>query len=196
VCIDSWRLNVIRLVICGLLMAGTALVGADDETDAARPSVPGLTDFIQARILESEGQYRDAVEAYELAMEAAPDVQEIRVRFASLLLDLGLADRAVMVVGEETELDWYGRRVLALALAQDSTANPESLQQAESALREALADRDDDPNLQLALGQVLHRMGRMAEAEEVIASLRRTRGGSPQLAAYHAGILRQLDRPS
>ena len=195
-CIDSWRLKVIRLVICGLLMAVTALVGADDETDAARPSVPGLTDFIQARILESEGKYRDAVEAYELAMEAAPDVQEIRVRYASLLLDLGLADRAVMVVGEETELDWYGRRVLALALAQDSTGNPESLQQAEIALREALADRDDDPNLQLSLGQVLHRMGRMAEAEEVIANLRRTRGGSPQLAAYHAGILRQLDRPS
>lgn len=185
----------IRFFVCGLLMAVTALGGVDEAIDAPRPTVAGLEDFIQARILESDGQYRGAVESYQRAMDAAPDVQEIRVRYASLLLDLGMADRAVTVIGDQTDLDWYGRRVLALALAQHSSARPQSLQKAEEALRAALADRDDDPNLQLALAQVLHRMGRTADAEQVIADLRASRGGSAQLTAYHAGMLRQLGRP-
>jgi tetratricopeptide (TPR) repeat protein len=170
--------------------------GAADPPALQPSAVAGLADFLQARVYETGGQYREAVEAYQRAVEAAPEIQEVRIRFASLLLDLGLADRAVEVIGDSTDLDWYGRRVLALALAQESTADPASLQRAESALRDALADRDDDPNLQLSLGQVLYRMGRVADAEEVIAELRRTRGGSPQLAAFHAGMLRQLGRRS
>jgi Flp pilus assembly protein TadD len=155
-----------------------------------------LADFVQARVFESEGEYRSAVEAYQRAMEAAPGVREIRIRYASLLLDLGIADRAVSVIGDEQDLDWFGRRILALALAQESAANPAYVERAVTALNAALAERDDDPNLQLSLGQVLHRMGRTEEAEAVIAHLRQTRGGSPQLAAYHAGMLRQLGRRS
>jgi len=178
------------MLLLPLLNAGAA---ADEVIPPIEPL--GLDDFVQARLLETGGNYRDAVKAYESALQKAPDVTEIRIRYASLLLDLGLSERAVEVLDGADDLDWYGTRVLALAFAQDSASNPESLDKAEETLRAALSERDDDPNLLLAMGQVLHRTGQIEEAERVIAQLRQSRGGSPQLAAYHAGLLRQLDRP-
>ncbi len=182
------------LMMVTLLLPPIAAVAATDGGDPAVKNA-GLDDFVRARLLETGGDYRDAVNAYESAMQKAPDVTEIRIRYASLLLDLGQSERAVEVLDGAGDLDWYGLRVLALALAQDSARNPESLEPAEEALRSALSERDDDPNLLLAMGQVLHRTGQIEEAERVIAQLRQSRGGSPQLAAYHAGLLRQLDRP-
>ncbi len=182
------------LMFIGLLAPQPGAVAAADEADG-KAGPAGLDDFIQARILETGGDYRDAVKAYESAMQKAPEVTEVRIRYASLLLDLGLSERAVEVLDGAEDLDWYGQRVLALGLAQDSARNPGSLKPAEEALRAALSERDDDPNLLLAMGQVLHRTGQIEEAEQVIAQLRQSRGGSPQLAAYHAGLLRQLDRP-
>lgn len=164
------------------------------DASSAQPH-PGLEAFLEARILESGGLYREAVAAYERALAADPEVVEIRIRAASLLVDLGMTDRAVEVLGSVDDLDWYGKRVLGLALAQSSVRDSTLLPRAETTLRSALSERDDDPSLQLALAQVLHRQGRTAEAEEIVARLRRNRGGSPQLAAFHAGLLRQLGRP-
>lgn len=165
------------------------------EDEPAAPLHPGLEAFLQAKALESVGLYRDAARAYERALAADPEVVEIRIRFASLLVDLGMTDRAVEVLGSVEDLDWFGKRVLGLALAQSSVRDTTLLPRAETTLRTALSERDDDPNLLLALAQVLHRQGRTAEAEEIVARLRRNRGGSPQLAAFHAGLLRQLGRP-
>ncbi len=186
-------MNVLRMVFV-LVIGIAAVVGAGEEDGSPSAPAPGLDAFIRARMLESSGKYREAVTAYQSALEAEPNVREIRIRYASLLLDLGLSDRAVTILADSGELDWYGTRVLALALAQDSARNPESTEAAEAALRKALAEREDDPNLQLSLGQVLHRQGQTAEAEEIISHLRQTRGGSPQLAAYHGALLLQLDR--
>jgi Flp pilus assembly protein TadD len=177
-------------LICTAVQA--AATGESYISDLSRTE--GLPEFVEARILEASGQYRDAVAAYERAIEKQPSVLEIRVRYAALLVELGLAKRAVEVLDVEGELDWYGRRVRALALARHSGRDPESLGEAEAALRLALDEREDDPNLQLGLAQVLHREGKVAEAEEVVAKLRATRGSSPQLVAYHAGLLRELDR--
>ncbi len=92
------------------------------------------------------------------------------------------------------DLDWHGRRVFGLALAQYSIQKPERMEDAREVLEEVLDERDDDPNLLLALGQLLHRMNLIEEAEEVIAELRQHRPGSPQLISYHATLLLQLDR--
>lgn len=181
-----------------LLLLGLALVPAATalaEGAATPPSHTGLEAFLHARILESRGLYREAVRAYEQAVASEPEVAEIRIRFASLLVDLGMAERAVEMLRPVETLDWFGKRVLGLALAMSSARDATQLPQAEAALRAALAEREDDPNLQLSLAQVLHRQGRTAEAEELVARLRRNRGGSPQLAAFHAGLLRQLGRP-
>ena len=181
-------------LVLALICAAGQAVAAEEPYISDLSRTEGLPEFVEARILEASGQFRDAVAAYERAVEKQPSVLEIRVRYASLLVDLGLAKRAVEVLDVEGELDWYGLRVRALALARHSGRNPESLAEAETALRLALDEREDDPNLQLGLAQVLHREGKVAEAEEVIATLRATRGGSPQLVAYHAGLLRELDR--
>jgi tetratricopeptide (TPR) repeat protein len=177
-----------------LVVAAVQAVAVDEPYISDLSRTEGLSEFVEARILETNGQYRDAVSAYERAIEKQPAVLEVRVRYASLLVELGLAKRAVEVLDVEGELDWYGRRVRALALARHSGRNPEYLEDAEAALRVALEERDDEPNLQLGLAQVLHREGKVTEAEEVIANLRATRGGSPQLLAYHAGLLKELGR--
>ena len=185
----------LRMAFVVFALALWPAAGAFAESEPAPPPHPGLEAFLQAKILESEGSYREAVQAYERALAAEPEVREIRIRFASLLVDLGMTDRAVQVLGSVEGLDWYGTRVLGLALAQSSVRDSTLQARAETTLRAALAEREDDPNLQLALAQVLNRQGRTAEAEEIVARLRRNRGGSPQLAAFHAGLLRQLGRP-
>ena len=185
----------LRMAFLVFALALWPAAGAFAENEPAPPPHPGLEAFLRAKILESEGSYREAVQAYERALAAEPEVREIRIRFASLLVDLGMTDRAVQVLGSVEDLDWYGTRVLGLALAQSSVRDSTLQARAETTLRAALAEREDDPNLQLALAQVLNRQGRTAEAEEIVARLRRNRGGSPQLAAFHAGLLRQLGRP-
>lgn len=187
----------LRLTVFFILaLAGSAAQAAETAesyiSDLSRTE--GLSEFVEACILEVNGQYRDAVAAYERAIEKQPSVLEIRVRYAALLVELGLAKRAVEVLDVEGELDWYGRRVRALALARYSSREPELLDEADAALRLALEEREDDPNLQLGLAQVLQREGKFAEAEEVVADLQTAHGGNPQLVAFHAGLLRELGR--
>jgi predicted Zn-dependent protease len=173
----------------------SAIPASQSEVGAADRGLPtGLAAFLEARLLEGEERYREAMAAYERAYKADPTVLEVRIGYADLLLQLGMADRAVPLLAGVEGLDWHGRRVLALALAQSSAQSPERMEEARQALEEVLDERDDDPNLQLAYGQLLHRMGRVAEAEEVIADLRSSRPGSPQLVSYHASLLLQLGR--
>lgn len=177
------------LVLAGVSTAQEA-VGA--PADDGFP--PGLVAFLEARLLESESRYGDAMEAYDRALREDPSVIEVRIGYADLLLRLGLAERAVSLLDGVDDLDWHGRRVYALALAQYSVQQPERMDDARRALEEVLDERDDDPNLLLSLGQLLHRMNRIEDAEAVIAELRRNRPGSPQLVSYHASLLLQLGR--
>ncbi len=163
-----------------------------DPSDDGLPA--GLAAFLEARLLEGEDRYREALAAYERALAEDPSVVEVRIGFADLLFRLGVTDRAVSLLEGVDELDWHGRRVYALALAQFSVQHPERMVEASAALEEVLGERDDDPNLQLAFGQLLHRMNRIDEAEAVIAELRKNRPGSPQLISYHATLLLQLGR--
>lgn len=183
-----------RLIFIALVVALTPidLAAAEASREAVLP--PGLEDFLDARLLDSEHRFSEAMEAYERAIKADPSVVEVRVGYADLLLRLGMADRAVALLDGVEGLDWHGRRTLALALAQYSLSNPDRAEDARAALEDVLDEREDDPNLLLALGQLLHRMGRLAEAESAIAELRRSRPGSPQLISYHAGLLLQLGR--
>jgi len=166
--------------------------GADEEAVGKLP--PGLAAFLEARLLESENSYREALAAYDRALAEDPSVIEVRIGFADLLFRLGMADRAVALLDGVDGLDWHGRRVYALALAQYSVQHPDRMAEARQALEDVLDERDDDPNLLLALGQLLNRMNLIDEAEAVIAELRQHRPGSPQLISYHASLLLQLDR--
>ena len=176
-------------VLTGSLQAQQPMDEAQDDEFPA-----GLVAFLEARLLESEDRFREALAAYDRALSEDPSVLEVRIGYANLLFMLGMADRAVTILDGIDDLDWHGRRVFALALAQYSVQRPERMNDARNALEEVLDERDDDPNLMLALGQLLHRMNLIDEAEAVIAELRRNRPGSPQLISYHATLLLQLGR--
>ena len=164
----------------------------DEAQDDGLP--PGLVAFLEARLLESEERFREALAAYDRALAEDPSVLEVRIGFANLLFRLGMADRSVSLLEGVDELDWHGRRVYALALAQYSVQKPNRMEDARDALEEVLDERDDDPNLLLSLSQLLYRMNLIEEAEAVIAELRQNRPGSPQLISYHATLLLELGR--
>ena len=184
------------VVLLGALSPGATWVSAQEAIDPAeKVGFPaGLEAFLEARRLQSEDRFREALDSYDRALREDPSVLEVRIGFADLLFRLGMPDRAVSLLDGYDDLDWHGRRVFALALAQYSMQHPERVEEARRALDEVLDERDDDPNLLLALGQLLHRMNRIAEAEEAIAELRSNRPGSPQLISYHATLLLQLGR--
>lgn len=156
----------------------------------------GLEIFLRARSLESDGDYREAAEAYELAMKQAPEVNEIRVAFGSMLLDIGMGQRAIALLEDREDMDWYGKRALALALGQVSTQQAELLPKARVALQAALAERSDDVNLQLTLAQVLASLGDVLEAEQIVAELRNSMRANVRLELFHAQLLAQTGRPA
>ncbi len=171
-----------------------AATAVEQQSPSADQEPNGLAAYLEARVLEANGLYRDALDSYARALEEAPDVVEIRVSYASLLVDLGMADKAVEILDPSLELGGEGLRVRALALAQLSVHDPALLDQTELALRSAIAAEQYDPNLYLALAQVLQRQGRSAEAEELVANLREGLPENPRLMVLHAGLLRSVGR--
>jgi len=185
----------VALAIVALALTAPPATGLAVQATAGTPSAPaGLETFLEARLLESQGRYREALEAYATALQEAPDSIEVRVTYAALLGDLGLPEKAVELLSGREDLDWYGLRTRALALAQLATRQPDELPRAETALRTTLAERDDDPQVQLAYAQVLERQGKIAEAEAAVAEMRSGRGSHPQLAAYDGSLLQRLGR--
>ncbi len=188
------KLCVLLGFLAGLGWAGPAVQG---ETPVAEERVlpDGLETFLRAQQLENEENYREAAETYARAMEQAPEVNEIRVAYGSMLLDIGMPQRAIDVLDGREDLDWYGKRVLALSLGQMSAQQAELLPKARTALEEALAERSDDPNLQLTLAHVLAAQGDPVEAEQIMADLREAMGGSVRLELFHAQLLAESGRP-
>ncbi len=182
------------LVLIATVMVAMLAVGEGLPKDQTGDLPDGLESYLEARILESNGRYREAIEAYATAVQEAPDVNEIRLAFASFLVDVGMADRAVEVLDGAPDPGPEGLRVRALALTQLSTRNPELLPETEAALRLAIESSDSDPNLLFSLAQVLQRQEKYAEAEAVVAGLRQGRPGNPRLETLHADLLHATGR--
>jgi tetratricopeptide (TPR) repeat protein len=188
----------------GKLMGLTALVaaaavgsGRAADVGSVRGAVTlpqGLESYLEARVLEANGRYREAIEAYGQAVLEAPEVDEVRLAYASFLIDVGMADRAVEVLEGREDIGPEGLRVRALALAQLATRRPEQTPDAETALRAAVEAGDTDPNLQFALAQVLQQQGKLEEAEQVISALRENRPDNPRLVEMNADLLQALGR--
>jgi len=157
---------------------------------------PATGTYIDATLAEAAGEYRKALELYQKALNQDPSSEEVRVAYAALLTSVGLGERALAVLKpmEPEYMDWYGLRARALALAHAAARNPLQLPVAESALRDALAQRPSDPNVELALVQVLESQKKLDEAEKAMAELCSERPGNARLSVYHAGLLRRLGR--
>jgi predicted Zn-dependent protease len=185
-----------RVLTLLLLILTTSLVAAEGVSKEQTNDLPkGLEKYLEARILESNGRFREAMEAYASAVNEAPEVNEIRLAFAAFLVDVGLAQRAVEVLdGASKPAGPEGLRIRALALSQLSSRDPELLTEAEAALRSAVEKNEDDPNLLFALAKVLQSMNRAVEAEQIVAGLREGRPGNPRLENLDADLLRAMGR--
>ena len=183
-----WTLAALSLVI------GSSAVASVDPSGEARGLPKGLATYLEARLLEANGRYREAMDAYDRAVDQAPSVAEVRVSYATFLVELGMASRAVEVLAGVEDLEGDGLRVRALALSQLVTRKPELQAETESALRAALEINEDDPNLLFSLAQLLRSAGSLDEAERVVAGLRESRPENPRLLILHADLLKDLER--
>ena len=182
------------LVLGAILMISTLASGEGVSNDHADGLPDGLELYLEARVLESNGRYREAMEAYAAAVEEAPEVNEIRLAFATFLVDVGMAEKAVEVLDGAPDPGPEGNRLVALALAQLSSRNPALLTKTEAALRLAIEGNEGDPSLLFSLAQVLQRQGKFTEAEEILAGLRQGRPGNPRLETLHGDMLRATGR--
>ena len=186
----------LKLLAFLAVIAAAAVVTAIDETGGDDPpALPkGLETYLEARILEANGNYREAMDAYERAVEQAPDVDEVRIAFAGFLVDLGMAERAAKLLEGRQDLSPEGLKIKALSLAQLSSRQSDLADEAEAALRVAIEDSPDDPNLLFGLAQMLMSQGKAVEAEEIVAGLREARPTNPRLMKMHADLLRSVGR--
>ncbi len=184
------RIGLVALILTAPL-SGAA---SGDEATGARELPSGLEAYLEARVLEANGRYREAMDAYDLAVGEAPDVFEIRLSYASFLVDVGMAKRAADLLEGTDDLGPDGLRVRALALTQMSSREPDLAGAAETALRAAVEANQGDPNLLFALAQILKQQGKTDEAESIVADLRAARPGNPRLTMTHAELLRGLGR--
>ncbi len=182
------------LVVGVTILAAVNAVGEVLPENAENPLPQGLERYLEARILEASGRFREAMEAYAGAVQEAPENNEIRLAYASFLVDVGMAKRAVEVLDGASEPGPEGLRVRALALTQMSSREPELLAETEAALRSAIDSNEGDPNLLFSLAQVLQRRNKPAEAEEIVSGLRDGRPQNPRLEALHADLLRANGR--
>ncbi len=173
-------------LIVGLVMPQVAAADGPPDSGAVPES---LRLYLSARLEEASRDYRAALDDYSKALDADPENVEIRIAYASLLSDLRMAGTAIRLLEGRDDLDWYGRRVLALATAQESARRPDLRDDAERLLREVLEERSNDPNVQINLAQVLLRRGQAAEAASVLGEVRQRRPENPQLALLHARAL-------
>jgi tetratricopeptide (TPR) repeat protein len=176
------------VLLCAVLVACPAWSGVE-EVCVEGSSDQAVRLFLKARQAELHGEYREALDLYRQALELAPDSVEIRVTNADLLAELGLAESAVSLLRPGDDLDWYGKRTLALALSRLLGEQPQLMAEAEEALRASLLERPDDPPVQLTLARVLQARGQLAESEELVRELREARPTNPQLLVFHASLL-------
>ena len=171
-----------------IAVAAATGAAAGQVPDGENDGLPkGLEPYLEARVLEASGQYREAMDAYARAVREAPDVNEVRLAYAGFLVDIGMADKAVEILNDVDDLDADGLRVRALALAQMSAQDSAPIADTEAALREAVEANEGDPNLLFSLAQTLARQGEAEEAEEIVAGLREDRPDNSQLVMLHAG---------
>jgi tetratricopeptide (TPR) repeat protein len=184
-----------RLTILVLFCAASTVAFAgDDGGQQPLPLPNGLEAYLEARIMEANGDYRAAMGAYERAVQQAPDSDEVKIAFASFLVDVGMAEKAAILLEGSEDLNAEGLRVKALSLAQLSSRQTDLAGEAEAALRAALVETPDDPNLLFSLAQLLVSQGDYIEAEQIVAGIREDRPTNPRLIKMHADVLRSGGR--
>lgn len=183
------------LIILSLVAGSLPAIEPETSSEEALLLPKALTNFVEGKRLELNGEYQNALELYGKSVQEVPELNEPRVAQASLMLDLGMAEKAAALLEDREGLDWYGLRVRAIALAQMSGTSPEKLSKARRALEEVLEERANDPNVQFSLIRVLQVSGDPEDALPILRELRQQMAENPQLRLLEAQLLSSMGRP-
>jgi len=180
----SNRRRIVLAVVCGLV------------SHAARAGSPAAVEnFVEAKMLSTEGRYVEAVAAFERAVQGEPEEAYLRLEYARLLLRLGnlsgasyQAEAAVRTVPGNVD----SLRMLAEVRVAQAAADRSQIGPARAALAALLATSPGEVTASMTLAQLALASGDAVEATSVLAAARKVRPRNPALAAAYVESLRRL----
>ena len=172
------------------------------------PSASAAYQFGLAKLLMDEGDYRQAREAFEQALEADPSASYVRLEYAEFLARLGRYNRSREArLAQLEEAVAQARqaqqalpdnvdalRVLAetqLALASETPGDPEPMAAAVAALERVREQEPGDVRSLIQLGQIYLRRGEAEAAAEVFQDVVREPPGYRPIYRMRAEALLQ-----
>jgi tetratricopeptide (TPR) repeat protein len=165
-----------------MLVEAYAAAGRDEEAvrflEEAAPDNPELLPTL-ADLYGRERRWRDAAAAYQKALEAAPRSFDLRVRYASMLLNTGGKDDAVKArsaLREALALRATDERALYLSSVAERRSG--DLDAAESAARRLITQNARNPNGFAALSEALEERRRYQGVIDALA---------PAMAGFRSG---------
>jgi tetratricopeptide (TPR) repeat protein len=175
-------------LLLALLPVGSAVaqVGSDEALD-----------FLLAKLAAQNGDYGEALERIERVVTRTPDDPVPLFERASILLESGRADRGEAELRKLIErfpafVD--GRRLLGRLVLDRAGNDPVKLGEAARHLREAYRLAPGDLNTGMTAAQVLMAVGRLEDAEKILANLVEDAPDQRIINYTYAQVLSKLGR--
>jgi tetratricopeptide (TPR) repeat protein len=127
-------------------------------------------EFVLAKLLAAEGEWKEAVDRFERAVDLAPDDPYLRLDFAGFLLQIGRRGRALAEATQARRLAPQNPNALSVfARAQLAVADgdPAAINRALEAYEELRRQQPDNVQGLIALGRMYLGAGRAVEAARV-----------------------------
>jgi predicted Zn-dependent protease len=181
----SSRCRFAVVVLCGLCGPGVG---------AAATGGP-VENFVEAKLLATEGRYAEAIQAFEQAVQGEPREAYLRLEYARLLLRLGNLTGAA----QQAEAGFRAApgnldvlRMLAEVRVAQASVDRSQIGAARAALAALLASSPGEPAASMTLAQLALAAGDAVEATNVLAAARKVRPRNPALAGAYVESLRRL----
>lgn len=154
-------------------------------------------EFLMAKLAAQEGRYDDALSRLDKILKKTPDNPVIRYERAMVFIDAGKAEKA------EAELravlakspDFYDAdRVLGRILLDRSGNDRTKVEEALTFLQAAFKGYPDDLSTGIAVSHILVSLGRVADAERVLAAMVERSPDQRALNFQYAQVLTKLGR--
>jgi tetratricopeptide (TPR) repeat protein len=163
----------------------------------AQVSSDEALDFLLAKLAAQNGNYGEALERIERVVARTPDDPVPLFERASILLESGKVDRGEaelrkMVERFPTFVD--GRRLLGRLVLDRAGNDPVKLGEAARHLREAYRLAPGDLNTGMTAAQVLVAVGRLEDAEKILANLVEDAPDQRIINYTYAQVLSKLGR--
>lgn len=181
-----------RALLLLVVFSFTAVAGAQESANESY-------EFILAKLLSNDGRYDEALEHLDKVLQKNPDNAVLQYEHAMLLLEAGRAERA------ESELravlaknpDFYdANRVLGRLLLDRAGNSRSAVEEALKFLEAAFKAYPDDLSTGIAVSQMFASLGRLTDAERILAQMIERAPDQRALNFSYAQVLTKLGRGS